>query len=162
MAIHSVFSYPLKDSGRNGDGDLDELLDLSALTNSATNVVELRTSDLTVSNNVDLSNVRRMYGEDLLNAYAVSNLSYGEGLGNSAALLSNYGSLEELNSLVVTVLDSAVYLNGITDLDEVGVTLHLLICKSLKHIHVGFLLNILRMFMQSFAADHPVFITEVL
>ena len=109
--------------------ELDKLLNLGALTDSVTEVIKLSSSYLTLSDYVDLRNVRGMYGEDLLNANAVGNLSYGEGLGDSAALLCDNGALKKLNSLVGSVLDLAVYNYGVTDVYCRGI-LKMLVCKS--------------------------------
>lgn len=118
----------------------DALLNLGALTDSVAEVIKLSSSYLTLSDYVDLRNVRRMYGEYLLNTNTVRNLSYSKSLGDSAALLCDYCALEKLNSLVVSVLDLAVYYNSITDADLRGILFKLLVCKSRHQIHCDFLL----------------------
>ncbi len=95
-----------------------------------------------------------MKGEGLLNAYAVSDATNGEGLGDSAAVLGDNGSLEDLCTGALTLDYTAVNLNVITDVKLGGVCLKLLICKSLNNIHCWLLL-IFRVFVQSFAVDHP-------
>ena len=57
-----------------------------------------------------------MNGEGLFNAYAVRNTSNCEGLGDSAAVLCDNGSLEELNSLSCTLDDFVVNANCVTAL----------------------------------------------
>ena len=120
---------------------LDLFLNLGCLTNSVTQVVELCSANLTLTDNVYLLNVRRVDGEGLLHAASVGNASYGEGLGDSAAVLCNNGTLEHLNSLAVTLFDSVVYTNGVTNVDDRQFGLKLLVCKSLKHVHLTVLLN---------------------
>ena len=72
-----------------------------------------------------------MKGEGLLNTYAVGNPSYCEGLRDSAAMLSDNGTLEELNSLLLTLDDTDVNLNAINpsdrayDIPAVGATPYL-------------------------------------
>ena len=56
----------------------DKFLNLRSLTNSITEIVELSSSNLTNSNNLNLSNVGRVKGECLFNADTVSHLSNGE------------------------------------------------------------------------------------
>ena len=70
------------------------LLDLGALADSVAQVVELCASYLTDSYDLDLIDVGRMYRESLLYADAVGYTSDGEGFGDSAAVLSDDGSLE--------------------------------------------------------------------
>ena len=70
---------------------LDLLLNLSRLADSTSEIVELRTTNLTLAEYFNLLNVGRMDGEGLLNTYAVRNTSYSKGLGDSAAVLSDNG-----------------------------------------------------------------------
>ena len=105
-----------------GKGRLDAFLNLGALTNSVAKIVKLSTSNLTNSGCFNLSNVGRVERESLFNAAAVCNTSYGEGLGDSAAALSDYGTLEDLNSFLgfLTLAgfnDTDVYLNVVTNDD---------------------------------------------
>ena len=123
------------------ESGLNLLLNLSRLSNSVTKIVELSATNLRLAEYYNLVNVGRMKGEGLLNAYAVGNSSYGEGLRDSAAVLSDNGTLEELNSLAASLFDSVVNTNGITDVYRGNILLKLLVCKSLNHIHFSVLLN---------------------
>ena len=96
---------------------LDLFLNLRSLTNSVSQVVELCSSNLTGTNDVDLYYVRRVDREGLFNAATVGYASYGEGLGNAAAVLSDNGALEHLNSLSFTLADVDAYLYGIADVE---------------------------------------------
>ena len=62
-----------------------------------------------------------MQGESLFGSYAVGNPSYGKGLGNAAAVLGDDGTLEDLDPLSRSFLDSVVDLDGISDLDRKSV-----------------------------------------
>ena len=126
----------------------DVFLNLGSLTNSASEVVELSTSNLTLTDNVNSHNVGRMNGESLFNAATVSNSSYGEGSGNAALVLSDNGALVHLNSFSCTLYDLVVNANGVTNVELGYLFLELLICKSLNKIHFKALLNI-RMFMRA-------------
>jgi len=121
---------------------LDLFLNLGCLTNSVTQIVELCSSDLTRTDNVNLFYVRRMDGEGLFYTAAVRNTSNSECLGDPAAVLSYNGTLEHLNSLASSLLDLVVNTNGITNVDHRNLCLELLVCKSLKHIHFSVLLKI--------------------
>ena len=87
----------------------DLFFNLGSLTDSLANVVQLCTSDFTDANDVYLLNVRRVDGESLLNTTTVRNTSYSKGFGNTAAVLSDNGSFEKLDSFAVTLFDTVVY-----------------------------------------------------
>ncbi len=105
---------------------LELFLNLGALAHTVTEIVKLRTANLTASDDLNLFNVGRMYREGLLNAAAVRNTSYSEGLGDTAAILSDDGTLEHLNSLSVALFDLVVDLNGVTNVKYRGIFLELL------------------------------------
>ena len=110
----------------------DELLNAGCLTNSVTEIVELSTSYLTNSGNNYLLNVGRMKREGLLNANTVCYAANGEGFGDTAAILGDNGSFENLNTGTLTLNYTAVNLNVITDVELGNVILELLTCKSLN------------------------------
>ena len=120
----------------------DLFLNLGCLTNLLTDVVKLSTSNLTGADDINLNYIGRMYGEGLLNAYAIGNTSYCEGLGDSAAVLCDDGSFEHLDSLSCTLNDFVVNSDSITDVENRCCLLQLLICKSLNKIHFWLLLKI--------------------
>ena len=80
---------------------LNLLCDLGSLAYATAQVVQLSTANLTAANNLELSNVRRMYREGLLYAYAVRNAANGYGLVYASVLLSNDDAFEYLNTLAV-------------------------------------------------------------
>ena len=88
---------------------LNLLCDLGSLAYATAQVVQLSTANLTAANNLELSNVRRMYREGLLYAYAVRNAANGYGLVYASVLLSNDDAFEYLNTLAVALLDLCVY-----------------------------------------------------
>ena len=90
---------------------------------------------------VPVINVGGMDGEGLLYTNTVGNTSYGKGLGNSAAVLSDNGTLEHLDSFAVAFFDFVVNTDCVSDVDDRGLCLKLLICKSLKQIHFSVLLK---------------------
>lgn len=117
------------------------LLNLSCLTNSTSEVVELSAANLTYAIYFNLLNIRRMDRESLLNAYAVGNSSNREGLGDSAAVLSDNGTVEHLCSGLLSLSDADVNLYAITDVELRNLSLKLLIYKSLDLFHFMALLN---------------------
>ena len=132
----------------------DLFLNLGSLTHAVTQVVELRAANLTDAGDFNLCYVGRVNGEGLLHAYTVGNTSYGKGLGDTAAVLSDHSTLEKLNSFFGALHDLVVDTDGVTDADNRHLCLQLLVCKSLNQVHFMASFKI-RMFMQSFAADHP-------
>ena len=110
---------------------LESFLDLSSLTNSVTQIVELSTANLTVSNYLYLLDNGRVQGEYSFDTAAVSYTSYGKGLADTAVLLSDNGALEYLYSALLAFLDQNVYLDGITDTELRNVLLHAVLCNKL-------------------------------
>ena len=70
-------------------------------------------------------------GEHLLNTNAVGNAADGEGLGDAAVLLSNDGTLEDLDTLTVAFLNLQVDTHSVADLNDRGLSLLVLLNKSL-------------------------------
>ncbi len=113
---------------------LNLLCDLGSLAYAAAQVVQLSTANLTAANNLELSNVRGMYREGLLYAYAVRNAANGYGLVYASVLLSNDDAFEYLNTLAVALLDLCVYLNGVADLQSGQIALELLLGQDFNEI----------------------------
>lgn len=103
---------------------LNKLLDLSGLADSLAEIVQLSAANLTASYKLYLLNYRRVYRENSLDAAAVSYTSYGKGLVDTAVLLGNNSTLEDLDPRLVTLSDSYVYLYGITNVNYGCVFLH--------------------------------------
>lgn len=78
-------------------------LNLCGLTYSVTEIIELASANLTVTDNLDVLYVRGMEREYSLNANAVSYASDGKCLGYAAASLGNDSALEHLDSLSVAL-----------------------------------------------------------
>ena len=76
-----------------------------------------------------------MNGEGLLNTYAVGNTSYGKGLGNSATVLCDNGTLEHLSSFLISFFDAYRNLNTVSDTELRNLSLELLTYKSLNLFH---------------------------
>ena len=114
---------------------LDLLFNLGSLAHSVTQIVELCTSDHTGTNDVDLNDVGRMDGEGLLNTNRVRNASYSEGLGDSAAVLSDDNALEKLDSLTCSLFNAVVNTNGITNINNGKFRLKMLLGNSCNEIH---------------------------
>ena len=137
---------------------LNLLFNLSRFTDSVTKIIELRATNLCLAEYYDLINVGRMKGEGLLNTYAVRNTSYSEGLRDSAAVLSDNGTLEHLNSFLLTLDDLDVNLYAVADTECGNFGLKLLVNKSLDLFH--FMASFkLRTFVQSIVEDRPDNIT---
>ena len=121
---------------RDPQNGLHLFLNLGSLTNAVAQVVQLCTANLTLADNVDSNNVRRMNREGLFNTAAVRNSSYSEGLRDSAAMLCNDGAFEHLNSFAGAFLDFVVNTNGVTNFETRYSFLLLLFRKSLNKIQL--------------------------
>ena len=120
---------------------LEQLLDLSSLTNSVTQIVELCSANLTVSYELNLVNCRAVQRENTLDTAAVRYTSNGKGLADATVLLGNDSTLEDLDTALLALLDTNVYLYGITDLDLGSILLHACVADHLKCIHCIYLLK---------------------
>ena len=92
-------------------------LDLSSLTDSVTQIVELAAANLTAANDLNVNNVRAVERENSLYAYAVRKTANGEGLSYAGTTASDHGALEHLDSFSLTLTDIYAYLYGIADLE---------------------------------------------
>ena len=133
---------------------LNLFLNLGSLTNSAAQVVQLCTSNLTVTYSLNLNYVGRVDGESLFNAAAVRNSSYSESSGDACTVLSDNSTLEKLDSLSGTLFDLVVNTYGVTNVDRRNFCLQLLVCKSLDQIHFDGPPYIIGCSCEH-AADHP-------
>ena len=95
---------------------LDALLNLSCLAHTITQVVQLCTTDLALTDGLDHSNVGRVHGENLLAAHAVGDTTNGDGLTDAAVLTGDNGAFEHLDTLTRTFLDAHMNTNGVADL----------------------------------------------
>lgn len=92
---------------------LDCFLDLGSLSDSASEVVQLSSANLTASYDLYLFNNGRVYREYSFDSAAVSYSSYSEGLVDTAVLLSDDRTLEYLDSGLVTLSDPYMYLYSV-------------------------------------------------
>ena len=120
---------------------LNLLCDLGSLAYAAAQVVQLGTANLTVADNLELGNVRGVYREGLLDAYAVRDAANGNRLINASVLLGNDDALEHLNTLAVALLDLSVYLYGIADLQSRQIALELLLGQYFYEIRFSVILS---------------------
>ena len=78
-------------------------LDLGSLAHLVAQVVQLGTTDLAVTHDLDLLNLGGVHGEGTLNANAEADLADGEGLAAGVAVTTNNVALENLDALAVTL-----------------------------------------------------------
>jgi len=125
-----------------GRGSLSKLLNLlfnlSSLTNSVAEVVELGTSNLTETNDLYLSYMGRVEGEGLLNAAAISYSAHCEGLRDTAAVTCDNCALKDLDSFSCALTDEVVDLDCVAHVELRNIFSQLLACKSFKFCHFDF------------------------
>ena len=92
----------------------DEFLNLGALTDSVSQVVQLSAAYFTTAENVDVGTVRRMQREGLFHADPVCNAANGEGFGDAAAVLADDGAFKKLDSFTCTLFDKVVNSDSVT------------------------------------------------
>ena len=114
---------------------LQALLDLCLLTHAITQIVQLCSANLALTDGGNRDDGGGMYGEDLLAAYAVGNAADGDGLVDAAVLLGNDSAFESLLTLTVAFLDANHDTHGITDVHFGKLFLHVLLAENFNQIH---------------------------
>ena len=92
---------------------LNFFLNFCSFTGTSAQVVQLRSSYLTTTNNRYARNFGRVDGIRLFYAYAVGNVAYGESFGNAAVLLCDYDAFEVLDSFLTAFDDFIADLNRV-------------------------------------------------
>ncbi len=87
------------DEIRPPSSTLDILFDLCRLTDTITQIVKLRTANLTLTDDLDLGNMRGMDRENLLHANAKGHTTNRDGFLDATMLFRNDSTLKYLNSL---------------------------------------------------------------
>src|SRR4029453_4563257 len=106
---------PLHKSGDLlGGVEVALFLDLRSLTAQGAHVVQLGAADVTLGDDLDLFDDRRVNREGTLNADAEGNLADGEGLADTLALAAKDEALENLDTGVLAFDDVHVNLEGVT------------------------------------------------
>ena len=113
----------------------DEFLNLGALTNSVAEVVQLRTANLTVTEDFNLCYVGRVEREGLFYAYTVCYAANSKGRANAAVVSCDYSAFKKLDSFTGAFLDLVVNADGVTDVKLMGAFAELLICKNFELVH---------------------------
>ena len=121
------------------DRCLQLLADLGSLTNAVTQVVQLGAADIAVAHGLDLLDGGRVDGEHLLHADTVGQAADGDGLLDTAVLLGDNSTLEDLDTLTSAVLDLHVHADGVAH-QHLGYFLELLLVQCFDEIHGYFLL----------------------
>ena len=93
------------------------LFDPGCFADSVAEVVELRSSDMAVTENFHADYVGGVDGEYPLHAAAVGNAADGEGLGDAAMLHGNDGALKHLVSFLVALADANRDADVVADLN---------------------------------------------
>ena len=89
-------------------------LDLGSLAVAVAHVVQLGTANVTLGQNFDLVDDRRVNREGTLHADAEGNLADGERLADAVALAAHHEALEDLDTGVLAFDDVDVNLDGVT------------------------------------------------
>ena len=93
---------------------LNFFLNFCRFTRQTAQIIQLRSSNFTLSNDRDGRNFRGMKGIGFFYAYAIGNVAYGERFGNTAVAFCNYDAFKVLNSFLTT------FDNFIADLNRVA------------------------------------------
>src|SRR5207253_4594080 len=94
-------------------------LDLGSLAGAVPQVVELGPTDVAPGHGLDAGDDRRVDGKRPLHTDAEADLADGEGLPGAAPLAADDRTLEDLDSLAISLDDAHVHLQGVAR-PEVG------------------------------------------
>lgn len=118
--------------------DLESLfLDFRSLADLVAKVVQLGATNGTVTDDLNLVDLGRVYREGTLDADGEADLADGEGLTARMTVTTDNVALEDLNTLAVAFLDAIVNLDGVTDVERSDF-LDLLLFECANDIHVSF------------------------
>lgn len=114
----------------------DDLFESRCLADAVAQIVQLRSSDLTVTNDVDMVDLGRMKGERSFNAYSERKTSYGKRFSYAAVLERDDDAFERLQSFSVAFNDLDPHLNGVADAEFGQIGLHCLFFNNVYDIHL--------------------------
>ncbi len=115
------------------------LFDLCGLTDAVTQVVELGSANVTMSDDLDALELWRVNGEGPLDADSEAQLADGEGFTNAATLAGDDVALEYLDTLTVVLDDLYVNLNGVARFEFWDVIAALCLLNEIGEVHRRFL-----------------------
>src|SRR5699024_7811938 len=101
-------------------------------------VVELRTTDITASEHLDLVDVGRVHREGALHTDAEAELTDGEGLADSVALAADDDSLEHLDTRARALDHLDVNVEGVAGAEFANVGLQPGCINNIELLHGGF------------------------
>src|SRR5207249_5524763 len=87
-------------------------------------VKELRAPDFAGPLHLDFGELRRVHGENALDAFALHDAANGEHLAHAFAAPGDHGAAEDLDALLLTFEDALVHLHLVADLELRGVLPH--------------------------------------
>src|SRR5699024_5279358 len=112
--------------------------DASSLAAQFAQVVELRTTDITASEHLDLIDVGRVHREGALHPDAEAELTDGEGLADSVALAADDDSLEHLDTRARALDHLDVNVEGVAGAEFGNVGLQRGCINNIELLHGGF------------------------
>lgn len=108
--------------------------DAGSLADAIAQVVKLGATNVTVTNDLELGDLRAVKREGALDADAEADLADGEGLAAGVAVTTNNVALENLDALAITLGNAIVHLDRVADVER-GDFLDLLLLDSADDIH---------------------------
>lgn len=105
-------------------------LDTCVLRRQSSEVCQLSSSDFTAADNFDLIDDRGMNREGSLDTDTVGDLTYGKGCSDTAVASVNYNAFVNLNTCLVSFMDTYMNTYRVTGLELRNVISHLVFCDS--------------------------------
>ena len=98
----------------------------TGLTNTIAEVVELRATSVTTTNNLELRDQRRVHGPCTLNAYVTNHATHGDVLVDATTLTRDQDPREDLDTLLIAFDDTDMHIHCVADVKARNIILELI------------------------------------
>src|SRR5699024_12778567 len=109
--------------------------ELGCLAVAIAQVVQLRATDLTAGQNLELVDVRGVHWDGALHADAEGDLADGEGLADAGALALDHDATEDLHAGLAALDDLQVHVDGVTCAGLCDIVAQLCCIDLVKNMH---------------------------
>ena len=150
--VVSLSKAAVKRSKVRVESELYTLFDFCLLADAVAQVIKLGSANLALADGSDRDDRGRMYGENLLTAYAVGDTANSDSLVDAAMLLGNDGAFERLCTLAVAFLYTHEDTHSVTDVHLGKLRLHVAFAENFDQIHYLILLSFRRSYRRASAS----------
>lgn len=113
----------------------------TGLTNAITQEVELRTTSIATTNNLELRDQRRVDRPSLLDPDFTNHATNSDVLINATALAKDYRALINLNAFLLAFDDTDMHIDGVADIKAGNIRLECVIVNRFDDVLVAHVVN---------------------